>query len=117
MGEWKLGFAIDCVATLWRGLACRGIQYPSGIGSRFYACCVKCVFSRRIYDKKKWDRHNHSEYGKDGLLRVYNNYTEYFQAVRKGAEYDFQISGLKECKIKLREIIKNIDNELKSLGL
>lgn len=70
-----------------------------------------------IYDEKKWDRNNHSEYGKDGLLRVYNNYTEYFQAVRKGNAYSYQIDGLKECKVKLREIIKNIDNELKSLGL
>lgn len=70
-----------------------------------------------IYDEKKWDRNNHSEYSKDGLLRIYNNYTEYFQAVRKGNAYSYQIDGLKECKVKLREIIKNIDNELKSLGL
>ena len=70
-----------------------------------------------IYDERRWDSRNHKEYGKDGLLRVYSKYTEYFQDVRKGNAYNFQIDGLKSCKEKLIDIIKKIDNELKSLGL
>lgn len=70
-----------------------------------------------IYDERKWSSKSHSAYGKDGLLRVYSKYTEYFQDVRKGNAYNFQIDGLKSCKEKLIDIIKKIDNELKSLGL
>ena len=70
-----------------------------------------------IYDERKWDHKRHEGYGKDGLLRVYSKYTEYFQNVRKGEAYNFQIEGLKSCKEKLIDIIKKIDNELKLLGL
>lgn len=70
-----------------------------------------------IYDERKWDSRNHSAYGKDGLLRVYSKYTEYFQDVRKGNAYNYQIDGLKQCKEQLIDIIKKIDSELKSLGL
>lgn len=70
-----------------------------------------------IYDERRWDSRSHKEYGRDGLLRVYSKYTEYFQDVRKGNAYNFQIDGLKSCKEKLIDIIKKIDNELKSLGL
>ena len=70
-----------------------------------------------IYDERKWDHKRHEGYGKDGLLRVYSKYTEYFQDVRKGSAYDYQISELKSCKEKLIDIIKKIDSELKLLGL
>ena len=70
-----------------------------------------------IYDQKRWDSRSHNTYGKDGLLRVYSKYTEYFQDVRKGSAYDYQIRELKSCKEKLIDIIKKIDSELKLLGL
>lgn len=70
-----------------------------------------------IYDERKWDSKSHNAYGKDGLLRVYSKYTEYFQNVRNGNAHNFQIDGLKECKEKLIDIIKKIEDELKSLGL
>lgn len=70
-----------------------------------------------IYDKREWSSKKHRGYGKDGLLIVYSQYTEYFQDVRKGNAYNFQIDGLKECKEQLIDIIKKIDNELKLLGL
>lgn len=70
-----------------------------------------------IYDERKWDSKRHEGYGKDGLLRVYSKYTEYFQDVRKGDAYNYQIEGLKACKEKLIDIIKKIDAELKLLGV
>ena len=70
-----------------------------------------------IYDQTRWDSRSHNTYGKDGLLRVYSKYTEYFQDVRKGSAYDYQIRELKSCKEKLIDIIKKIDTELKLLGL
>ena len=70
-----------------------------------------------IYDQTQWDSRSHNTYGKDGLLRAYSKYTEYFQDVRKGSAYDYQIRELKSCKEKLIDIIKKIDSELKLLGL
>lgn len=73
--------------------------------------------NRWIYDERKWDSKRREGYGQDGLLRVYDKYTEYLQDIKKGTAYNYQIDGLKACKEKLIDIIKKIDAELKLLGV
>lgn len=70
-----------------------------------------------IYDERKWDSKRREGYGQDGLLRVYDRYTEYLLDIKKGTAYNYQIEGLKACKEKLIDIIKKIDAELKRLGV
>ena len=71
----------------------------------------------RIYDERKWDSKRREGYGQDGLLRVYDRYTEYLLDIKKGTAFNYQIEGLKSCKEKLIDIIKKIDAELKRLGV
>ena len=70
-----------------------------------------------IYDEVRYSSSTHTSYGKTGLLRLYNTFTDYFNDVKKGTKYSFQIEGLQKVKIQIKDTIKKIDEELKSLGL
>lgn len=70
-----------------------------------------------IYDEVQFNRSTHKSYGKTGLLRLYNKFTDYLADVKKGKAYDFQIEGLQKVKVEIADTIKKIDEELKALGL
>lgn len=70
-----------------------------------------------IYDEIQFNRSTHKSYGKTGLLRLYNKFTDYLADVKKGNAYDFQIEGLQKVKVEIADTIKKIDEELKALGL
>jgi hypothetical protein len=70
-----------------------------------------------IYDEVRYSSSTHKSYGKTGLLRLYNTFTDYFNDVKKGSSYTFQIEGLEKVKVEIKDTIKKIDEELKSLGL
>ena len=70
-----------------------------------------------IYDEIQFNRSTHKSYGKTGLLRLYNKFTDYLADVKKGNAYDFQIEGLQKVKDEIFDTINKIDAELKALGL
>lgn len=70
-----------------------------------------------IYDEVKYSQQSHKSYGKTGLLRLYNKFTDYLADVKKGNAYDFQIEGLQKVKKEIFDTINKIDAELKALGL
>lgn len=70
-----------------------------------------------IYDEVRYSSSTHTSYGKTGLLRLYNTFTDYLADVKKGSSYTFQIEGLEKVKVEIKDTIKKIDEELKSLGL
>ena len=70
-----------------------------------------------IYDEIRYSSSTHKSYGKTGLLRLYNKFTDYLADVKKGDAYDFQIEGLQKVKVQILDTIKKIDEELKALGL
>ena len=70
-----------------------------------------------IYDEVHYSSSTHTSYGKTGLLRLYNRFTDYLADVKKGAKYSFQIEELQKVKVQIKDTIKKIDEELTSLGL
>lgn len=70
-----------------------------------------------IYDEVRYSSSTHKSYGKTGLLRLYNTFTDYLADVKKGGAYDFQIEGLQKVKVQIKNTIEKIDEELKKLGL
>jgi endonuclease I len=70
-----------------------------------------------IYDEVKYSQQSHKSYGKTGLLRLYNKFTDYLADVKKGSAYAFQIEGLQKVKDEIFDTINKIDAESKALGL
>lgn len=68
-----------------------------------------------VYDQTRYS--NGKSYGQDGLLVVYDRYTDCMTSVKQGTAYAYEVDNLPKYKKAIEDRVAEIDKKLKELGV
>jgi hypothetical protein len=68
-----------------------------------------------VYDQTRYS--NGKSYGSDGLLVVYDRYTDCMTSVKQGTAYAYEVDNLPKYKKAIEDKVAEIDKKLKELGV
>ena len=68
-----------------------------------------------VYDQTRYNQGK--SWGEDGLLIMYNRYTDCMMSVKKGKAYEYEINNLPRYKKAIEDKIAEIDKKMKEFGV